>query len=169
MNDHWNVLYQVSVFYADRKSKMATIAGHRLTLEPMGKCSNAFFSETTNMIKAKLYMNVHWTVFYNLKVFCSDMKFKMAATAGLSLTLDPMGKMFQNASSETTWSVETKLPRNDHWKVLYKVSVFYADRKSKMATTGGHRLTLDPMGKYSNAFFSETTNMIKAKLYMNVH
>jgi hypothetical protein len=31
--------------------------------------------------------------------FCSDMKFKMAATAGLSLTFDPMGKMFQNASS----------------------------------------------------------------------
>jgi hypothetical protein len=29
------------------------------------------------------------------------MKFKMAATAGLSLTLDPMGKMFQNASSRT--------------------------------------------------------------------
>jgi hypothetical protein len=26
------------------------------------------------------------------------MKFKLAATAGLSLTLDPMGKMFQNAS-----------------------------------------------------------------------
>jgi hypothetical protein len=26
------------------------------------------------------------------------MKFKMAATAGLSLTLDPMGKMFRNAS-----------------------------------------------------------------------
>jgi hypothetical protein len=51
---------------------------------------------------------------------------------------------------------------NDHWKVLYKVSVFYADRKSKMAATAGHRLTLDPMGKYSNAFFSETTHMIKA-------
>ena len=32
---------------------MATTAGHRLTLDPMGKCSNAFFSETTNMIKAK--------------------------------------------------------------------------------------------------------------------
>jgi hypothetical protein len=38
---------------------MATTAGHRITLDPMGKCSNAFFSETTNMIKAKLYMNVH--------------------------------------------------------------------------------------------------------------
>ena len=79
----------------------------------MRKCSNAFFSETTNMIKAKLYMNVQWMVLYKLG-FCSDMKFKMAATVGLSLTLDPMGK-------------------------------------------------------YSNAFFSETTNMIKAKLYMNVH
>jgi hypothetical protein len=53
---------KVCVFYADRKSKMATTAGHRLTLDPMEKCSNAFFSETTNMIKAKLYMNVHWMV-----------------------------------------------------------------------------------------------------------
>ena len=93
---------------------MAATAGHRLTLDPMGKYSNAFFSETTNMIKAKLSMNVHWMVLYNLKVFCSDMKFKMVATAGLSLTLDPMGKC-------------------------------------------------------SNAFYSKTTNMIKAKLYMNVH
>ena len=99
MNDHWNVLYQVSVFYADRKSKVATTVGNRLTLDPMGKCSNAFFSETTNMIKAKLYMNVHWMVLYKFKVFCSDMKFKMAVTEGLNLTLDPMGKMFQNASS----------------------------------------------------------------------
>jgi hypothetical protein len=64
----------------------------------MGKCSNAFFSETTNMIKAKLYMNVYWMVLYKHYVFCSDMKFKMAATAGLSLTLDPMGNMFLNAS-----------------------------------------------------------------------
>jgi hypothetical protein len=57
--------------------------------EAMGKCSNAFFSETTNMIKVKLHKNVHWMVLYKLYVFCSDMKFKMAATAGLSLTLDP--------------------------------------------------------------------------------
>jgi hypothetical protein len=58
---------------------MATTAGHKLTLDPMEKCSNAFFSETTNNIKAKLYMNVHWMVLYKLYVFCSDMKFKMAA------------------------------------------------------------------------------------------
>jgi hypothetical protein len=45
---------------------------------------NAFFSETTNIIKAKLYMKVHWMVLYKFYVFCSDMKFKMAATAELS-------------------------------------------------------------------------------------
>ena len=77
---------------------MAATTGHILTLDLMGKCSNAF-SETTNMSKAKLYMNVHWLVLYKLNGFYSDMKFKMAATAGLSLTLDPTGKMFQNASS----------------------------------------------------------------------
>ena len=88
MNVHWMVLYNLKA-----------TTGLRLTLDPMGKCSNAFLSETTNRIKAKLYMNVHWMVLYQFYVFCSDMKFKMAATAGLSLTLDAMGKMFQNASS----------------------------------------------------------------------
>jgi hypothetical protein len=38
-------------------------------------------------------------VLYKFNVFCADMKFQMATTAGLSLTLDHMGKMFQNASS----------------------------------------------------------------------
>jgi hypothetical protein len=40
------------------------------------------------------------------------MKFKMAATAGLSLTLDPMGKMFQNASSlKPLGQLKPKCPR----------------------------------------------------------
>ena len=30
-------------------------------------------------------MNVHWMVFYELEVFCSNMKFKMAVTAGLEV------------------------------------------------------------------------------------
>jgi hypothetical protein len=72
---------------------MATTEEHRLTFDPIGKCSNAFFSETTHMIKVKLYMNVHWMVLYKLYVFCSDMKFKMVATAELSLTLDPMSSL----------------------------------------------------------------------------
>ena len=136
---------------------MATTAMHRLTLDPMGKCSNNFFSETTNMIKAKLYMNVHWMVLYKLDVFCSDMKFNMVATAGLSLTLDPMGKMFQNASSLKPLG---QLKPNCPGMIIGRSStiffyIFYADRKSKMATTAMHRLTLDPMGKCSNDFSSQ--------------
>jgi hypothetical protein len=57
-------------------------------LDPTGKCSNAFFSETTNMIKAKLYMNVHWMVLYKLYVFCSDMKFKMTGTKNSNFVED---------------------------------------------------------------------------------
>ena len=103
-------------------------------------------------------------------VFYADRKSKMAATTGHSINTEPYGEnVSKRFFSETARTVETKLPRNDHWKVLYKLSVFYAGRKSKLAATAGHRLTLDPMGKYSNAFYSETTNMIKAKLYMNVH
>jgi hypothetical protein len=54
-------------------------------------------SNAVEHISVKYY--ALWMVLYKLYVFCSDMKFKMAATAGLSFTLDPMGKMFQNASS----------------------------------------------------------------------
>jgi hypothetical protein len=71
----------------------------------LGKCSNAFFSETTNMIKAKLYMNVHWMVFYNLKVFCSAMKFKMAATAGLSLTIYSLGAVSTLVSEKKIFEI----------------------------------------------------------------
>jgi hypothetical protein len=38
-------------------------------------------------------------VLYKAYAFCSDIKWKMAAMAGLSLTLDPMGEVSQNASS----------------------------------------------------------------------
>ena len=106
---------------------------------PYGKnVSKCFFSETTWTVETKLPRNtlegplpvfyasppglqmpsqklqillkpnLHWMVLY-LKVFCSDMKFKMAATTGLSLTLDPMGKMFQNASSLKPLGLQTRI------------------------------------------------------------
>jgi hypothetical protein len=94
----------------------------------------------------------------------------MAATAGLSLTLDPMGKVSQNASPlKPLGQMKQNCPRMIIGRSSTKCKFFYADRKSKMAATAGHILTLNPMGKCSNAFFSETSNMIKAKLYMNVH
>ena len=88
---------------------MAATAIHILTLDPMGKCSNAFFSETTNMIKAKLYMNV--------------------------------GKMFQNASSLKPLG---QLKPNFSEMIIGRSSVFYADRKSKMAATTGHSINTGP-------------------------
>ena len=78
---------------------MATTAGHRLTLDPMGKCSNAFYSETTNMIKAKLYMNVHWMVLYKVFVCYADRKSKMAATTGHSINTGPYGENTEIYSS----------------------------------------------------------------------
>ena len=45
---------------------MTATAGHRLTLDPMVKCSNAFFSETTDQTESKLDRNVHWMVLYKV-------------------------------------------------------------------------------------------------------
>jgi hypothetical protein len=58
--------------------------------------------------------------------------------------------------SETTRTIETKLPRNDHWNVLYQIFVFYTDRNSKMAATAGNRLTLDPIQVVSERKCFET-------------
>jgi hypothetical protein len=69
-------------------------------------CPSGFREEAFGNIFS---IGVHWMVLYKLCVFCSGMKFKMAATAGLSLTLDPMGKMFQNASSLKPFG-QLKLP-----------------------------------------------------------
>ena len=69
----------------------------------------------------------------------------MAATAGLSLTLDPIGKVSQYASS------------------LKPLGQFKPNCPGMIIGRSSKN-----MGKCSNAFFSETTNMIKAKLYMNV-
>ena len=72
----------------------------------------------------------------------------MAATAGLSLTLDPMGKMFQNASSlKPLGQLKQNCPGMIMEGPLQSFCFFYADRKFKMATTAIHRLTLDPIGK----------------------
>ena len=46
---------------------------------------------------------------------------------------------------------------NDHWKVLYQSHGFGADRKSKMAATVEHSLTLNPMGNtFEHCFFGNS-------------
>jgi hypothetical protein len=64
------------------------------------------------------------------------MKFKMAATPGRSLTLDPMGKMFQNASSlKALGQLKSNCPGMIIGRSSTKFICFYADLKSKMALT----------------------------------
>jgi hypothetical protein len=53
-------------FYEDRKSKIVAPTGYRLILDLMGKCSNAFFSETTNQTETNLDRNVHWMILYKI-------------------------------------------------------------------------------------------------------
>jgi hypothetical protein len=114
--NHWKVLYKLRVFYVDRNSKMNTIAEHSFyTIAsekkiflyfPIWSCVNTMTCGGSHLgfrigIKNPNFLE-------QLYVFCSDMKFKMAATAALNLTLDAMGKMFQNTSSlkplRTNWS-----------------------------------------------------------------
>ena len=66
------------------------------------------------------------------------MKSKMVATAGLSLTSDPMGKMFQNTSL-TVHECSLDGP-------LQSLG-FCSDIKFKMAAMAELSLTLDLMGK----------------------
>ena len=51
--------------------------------------------------------------------------------------------------SETIALIEPKLCIN-HWKVLYKLCIFYVDRNSKMTTTAGHSLYIGPIGSFYN-------------------
>jgi hypothetical protein len=123
----------------------------------MGKCSNAF-SETTNMIKAKLYMNVHWMVLYKLYVFCSDMKFKIFEhfPIGSNVNLWPAVVAILDFRSHKKHTL-CRGPSNDHsWAVWFQLSKWFQRRKTwrflfryefKMAATAGLSLTLDPMGK----------------------
>jgi hypothetical protein len=51
---------------------------------------------------------------------------------------------FQNISKMTP-----KLCIN-HWKVLYKLRVYYVDRNSKMTTTAGHSFYIGSIGSFYN-------------------
>ena len=65
------------------------------------------------------------------------------------LTQDHMGKYRNIFFSEAIGLIEPKLCIN-HWKVLYKLHVFYVDRNSKMTTTAGHSFYIGPIGSSYN-------------------
>ena len=49
--------------------------------------------------------------------------------------------------SEAIALIEHKLCIN-HWKILYKLCVFYVDRNFKMTTTAGHSFCIGPIGSF---------------------
>ena len=51
--------------------------------------------------------------------------------------------------SEAIALIKPKLCIN-HWKVLYKLCVFYVDQNSKMTTTAGHSFYIGPIGSFYN-------------------
>jgi hypothetical protein len=132
-------------FYADRKSKMATTAGHRLTLDPMGKMfQNASSLKPLGQLKPNCPGMIIGRSYNFFFFFYANPKSKMAATTEHRLTLDPMGKCsnmnimrygvnvnetttpksncIRNAFfSETINQTQSKLHRNVHWIVFYKV------------------------------------------------
>jgi hypothetical protein len=85
------IIGRSSVFYADRKSKMAATTGHSIR--------NIFFSEAIALIEPKLCIN-HWKVLYKLCVFYVDSNSKMTTTAGHSFYIGPIG-FFYNQVNDT--------------------------------------------------------------------
>ena len=113
--------------------------------DPIGKYRNLLLSETTELIEPKLYMDILWMVLYKITVFRSSLIFKMAARANNVLWLADISKFLFSESNELT---EPKLYMNDHWKVLYQVTVFfYVNLKSKMAAYAGHSFNTVPYWK----------------------
>jgi hypothetical protein len=60
-----------------------------------------------------------------------------------------MGKYRNIFFSEAIALIEPKLCIN-HWKVLYKLCVFYVDHNSKLTTTAGHSFYIGPIGFFYN-------------------
>ena len=96
------------------------------------------------------------------------MKFKMAATAGLSLTLDPMGKMFPNTSSlKPLGQLKPNCPEIIIWRSSKKKNSMPI-RNPRWLPPQVIVLTQDHMGKYRNIFFSEAIAPIEPKLHQSL-
>ena len=92
----------------------------------------------------------------------------MAVTAGLSLTLDTMGKVSQNASSlKPLRQLKPNCPGIIIWRSSKKFGFFVPIRNPRWLLPQVIVLTQDHMGKYRNIFFPEAIALIEPKLCIN--
>ena len=194
MNDHWNVLYQVSFYMWIGNPRWLPPPDIVLTQDHMGIYRNIFFSETTELIEPGIDMNDDWMALYKVTFFILVGNPRWLPVCRLLSKLSHLMLLLRNhwVNWNQTWQecsldgslqnycffvvaeYSTLLPgpimwsdwlnfqkscilklinwlkpnfMNDHWNVLYKVSVFYVDQKSKMAATAGHRFKTGPYGK----------------------
>ena len=115
-----NILYQVCVFRADRKNKMAALASDWLRpfwTSPL-KAQNGI---QRNLIESKISTSSTKFVFFG----------PIGKTRWPPWPL--IGWDILDFSSETAERNSTKLIRKQDLNVLYQVFVFRADRKNKMA------------------------------------
>ena len=88
-------------------------------------------SKTNQPIELICCMNDDWMDLYKTYVFFfADWKNKMAATAGYSLTLKPMGNFIKFFLYETTQPIELMFCTS---KMRYMV--YFADQENKMGAT----------------------------------
>ena len=66
---------------------MSTQSGLVLHWTLLEICSNTFLSQTTKLIRMICCFKDLWMILYTNSVFGADCLYKMAATAGLGLTL----------------------------------------------------------------------------------
>ena len=101
--DSWVVLFQNCVWHFRTPTKMATTAKliyHRTLWEIPIKI---FLSETICSIRTKFWWNSHWMLLFQKWVRRLGPSTKIAPTAELSLSLDPMGNSHKNLLLRNHW------------------------------------------------------------------
>jgi hypothetical protein len=111
-------------------------------LDPMGKMfQNA--SSLKPLLKPNCPGIIIWRFFMPIR------NLRWLQPQVIVLTQDHMGKYRNIFFFEAIALIEPKLWIN-HWKVLYKLRVFYVDRNSKMTTTAGHSFYIGPICSFYN-------------------
>ena len=97
------IIGRSSVFYTDRKSKMAATTGHSINTGPYWENT-----EISSSLKLLHWLNLNYAsiigrVLYKLCVFYVDRNSKMTTTAGHSFYIGPIGFFYNQVNDTGFW------------------------------------------------------------------